>query len=185
MGELSDELIKELINKIELPYVFFGHSLGALMCYEITSILASKNLKLPLHVFLSGANPPNRKIIEGYKESVDDDELAEELKKFNGIPDEILNNKDLLKVFLKSIRADISLLATYHFNNNYLFSMPLTIFGGQSDITVDCNKLKDWNHFTEGYCRILTMPGDHFFIFSEKENLLAEINRELKFLAFV
>lgn len=182
INECLQELSENFQKFIELPYVFFGHSMGSLFCYEISRFLESMNVPLPLHVFLSGARPPRKFIMDSCISQLNDDDLVDELKKYNGIPEDILNEKDYIKIFLPIIRADLLIMESYNFNNNYRFSMPLTVFGGESDSAVDCKELKEWNDFTRAYCRIFILPGDHFFIFSEKIKILSEINRELRYL---
>jgi medium-chain acyl-[acyl-carrier-protein] hydrolase len=182
INDCLQELSENYQKFIELPYVFFGHSLGSLFCYEVSRYFKSMNVPLPLHVFLSGARPPGKVTIEKSVSRLNDDELVNELKKYNGIPDNILNEKDYIKLFLPVIRADLSIMESYDYKNNYRFSMPITVFGGESDLAVEYKELKRWNNFTQAYCRIFILPGDHFFIFSEKMSVLSEINRELRYL---
>lgn len=168
----------------DLPFVFFGHSLGALFCYEVCRYLEKNDLPLPLHVFISGASPPRKFETNEIKE-YNDEELKKELISLNGIPEEFKKNENLLKLFLPVIRSDIALLETYDYKDDYKFSMPISVFGGALDRSVPVADLQEWNRLSDDYCKIYTFTGDHFFIFSEQDKLLSEINREMKYLLLV
>jgi surfactin synthase thioesterase subunit len=184
IDDFIQALKEDIVNYTDLPYVFFGHSMGASLCYETCRVLESMGLPLPMHVFLSGASPSIKKFADSYDEEIDDESLLSNLKKFNGIPVEILKDTTLVKIFLNIIRADFLLLKSAYKGSNYKFSMPITVFCGDSDYYVHPDDLKEWNNYTEAYCSQFILPGDHFFIFKEKEKLLSHINRELKYLSF-
>jgi len=168
----------------DLPFVFFGHSLGALFCYEVCRYLEKNALPLPLHVFISGASPPRKFETNEIKEYTDE-ELKKELISLNGIPEEFKKNESLFKLFLPIIRSDIALVKTYNYIDDYKFSMPISVFGGALDKSVLLTDLKNWNRLANDYCKIYTFSGDHFFLFSEQDKLLSEINREMKYLLLV
>jgi surfactin synthase thioesterase subunit len=183
-----DELMQDVSSNIkdgeDLPYVFFGHSMGAYLCIEACRVMENMALPLPRHVFLSGANPAKKKDIGSFDGDIDDKSLLAVLKKFNGIPREILGDDTLLKIFLNIVRTDLVMLKSFNKDSNYKFSMPITVFGGDADVFVPRDELKDWENYSNAYCNQFILPGDHFFIFSEKEKLLSYINMELKYLAF-
>lgn len=182
---LFQELIENFYDYLEIPFVFLGHSLGALLCFEFSRFLETNNIRLPLHVYLSGSNPPVKNLFKDFLGEMDDAQIIDKLKSFNGTPKNIINNKELMKLFLPMIKADLAIMNSFDYKNDYQFSMPITVFGGISDPLVECGSLGGWNNFTKAYCRVITFPGDHFFIFSEMNNILDYMNRELRFLSAV
>ncbi|MBN2441122.1 MAG: thioesterase [Spirochaetales bacterium] len=184
VDELMGEMKNAIVDYIDLPYVFFGHSMGAYLCYEACRVIEDMDFPLPMHVFLTGASPKIKKIDDSIKNDIDDETLLSDLKKFDGIPAEVLEDDTLLKMFLKIIRADLSILKSTFKGSDYKFSMPISVFGGDSDYYVNPDELKGWDNFTKAYYSLFILPGGHFFIFKENEKLLSHINRELKYLAF-
>jgi medium-chain acyl-[acyl-carrier-protein] hydrolase len=164
---------------MDMPFAFYGHSMGALLCYEVAYYMEIRKKALPLHVFISGSYPPHHLKYPEDINKLPDDALIEELKKINGIPLDLLDNIDLVKLFLPIIRADLSIAISYTYKRNYIFSFPLTVFCGESDPIVNHLELQKWKPYTNKECKIFTYPGDHFFIFSPDKAFLKVINDQL------
>jgi medium-chain acyl-[acyl-carrier-protein] hydrolase len=182
--QLLESLYEGFLDMEELPFVFFGHSMGAFLCLAFAKFLEENNAPLPQHVYISAAYPPedspNRKKLS----HLSNHELVEEIKKLNGTPSAILNNKDFYKYYLPIIRRDFELLESLNFTDyiNFRFKCPLTIMGGKQDSMVNPELLKQWKKYTISSSILKLFDGDHFFILSNPYYVLKEMARELRFL---
>lgn len=156
--------LKENIN-LSKPVGFFGHSMGALIAYELTKVM-SEQIKSPDILFLSGCPSPtkdenykNKKIYESNEAT-----LIEELRLLNGTPPELLETPELLKLYIPILRADFSICDTYVYQNNYSLDCPLSVFGGTNDPRVSYSDLLAWERMCSGSFNFKIFDGDHFFI---------------------
>ncbi|XP_074653178.1 S-acyl fatty acid synthase thioesterase, medium chain-like isoform X2 [Tubulanus polymorphus] len=116
-----ETLIKEIVDTIgesfkEKKFALFGHSFGGLMCYELAKALKKEYDIEPQHIFVSGASGPQssswRKIgttISNYN----DKELIDYLIQVGGTPKEIIENSEMLRLFLPSLKADYKVISKY------------------------------------------------------------------------
>jgi len=164
---------------MNLPYVFFGHSLGALIGFELACQLRRQNSTDPVHLFVSGRrapqipdpNPPIHQLPEA--------EFIDELRRFDGTPEEVLKHPELMEIFLPVLRADFALLETYEYTSEKPLDCPITAFGGLQDRKATREELAAWRDQTHGDFRLQLFPGDHFFLHSVQPILLQAIAQDL------
>jgi surfactin synthase thioesterase subunit len=175
---LADELEPFLNSPV--PYCFFGHSMGALICYELAKEIKKRSWKLPSRLFLSGKTSPQSCTKEIPTYNLPDEEFIEELREMNGTPEEVLNNREVMDLFLPILRADFEMVDTYEYEKDNPLSCPITVFGGLDDHLTPSFELESWKeHTTDGFNMHL-FPGDHFYIYDHQKDLLGIINDELK-----
>ena len=114
--------------------------------------------------------------------------LIEEIRKYNGTPSSILEDKELMAVFLPIIRADFCISETYKYTSEEPLTRPITALGGLSDNTFDSQDLLKWQEQTISSFEYDLLPGDHFFIKSSYQGVIKIVNEILyqeisKFLA--
>ncbi|MBD2681692.1 MULTISPECIES: thioesterase II family protein [Nostoc] len=164
---------------LDKPFAFFGHSMGGLVSFELTRLLRLEyNLK-PFHLFISARRapqiPPTKPPIHGLPEA----ELLEELRTLNGTPKAVLENPELMQIFLPFLRADFAVLETYNYTPQQPLDCPITIFGGWQDKEVSHEALQAWREQTTATCSLQMFDGDHFFIHPYQNSLLKLISQEL------
>lgn len=179
MDLLIPDLLRVLQPDLDCPYAFFGHSLGALVSYEIAKVFLERGVRQPLHLFVSGRGAPqvpdpNQPIYD-----LPDSQFVEKIRQFNGTPQEILANEELMQIFLPILRADFTLNETYTFRPGKLLTCPVTAFGGDRDGRVPAESLQAWKDLTIGKFQSIVFPGDHFFLHSEQGQLIRFILGEL------
>jgi len=171
-----------LLPLIDRPFVFFGHSMGALLAFECGRLLAQHNGVKPEHLFVSGSSAPQLKNQKRETHSsLPEQEFIEYLKTLNGTPPQVLQNPELLRLLLPVLRADFAACETYRYVPGPAIGCPIAAFGGIRDVDVPRDLLEGWReHAPEGAFSLSLLPGDHFFI-HQSETIL--INRLLHVLA--
>jgi medium-chain acyl-[acyl-carrier-protein] hydrolase len=176
LAQAAAEGLRPFLDK---PFVFFGHSMGALLSFELAHYLRAEFGVSPKHMLASGRRAPHlmkeRSIYDLPKE-----ELLQELEELKGTPPDVLEHPDLMELMLPLLRADFALGDTYVFRERPLLSIPITALGGLRDSTVTRADLQGWGELTTGAFSLRMFPGDHFFVHSDEFRLMDVIARELR-----
>jgi medium-chain acyl-[acyl-carrier-protein] hydrolase len=164
LAPLSRIVAQELLPYLDKPFVFFGHSLGALLCFETARSLRRESRRQPAHLFVSATEAPHRRSSDELLSGLPKSALVKKLREFNGTPMEVLQNDEFLDLMLPTIRADFELCDTYEYHPEPPLECPMTIYGGLGDQEVEAGRLAAWGEMTVGACEIRMFPGDHFYI---------------------
>ncbi|MFJ6796909.1 thioesterase II family protein [Streptomyces sp. NPDC091268] len=159
---------------LDLPFAFFGHSMGSIIAYEAALLLDRE----PRHLFASASPPPHRvEEEEPVAHLPDADFLAEVRRSYEGIPDAVWNDAELMRLMLPSLRADFAAYETYRWRASEPLRCPVTALGGKDDPLVPTESLADWARLTSGACRTEMFDGGHFYV-NEARPHLQELVRE-------
>jgi surfactin synthase thioesterase subunit len=174
--ELIHHLSEALTGWLDKPYVIFGHSMGALLSFELANSLRDRGLPQPLHLFLSGriaahlplrGRPIHQLPLEEF--------LAELERRYDGMPQEILADPDMMELFLPILRADLTLLESYTYRERPPFTFPISVFAGAQDHSVSPESLAAWSQHTTGAFQLQHLPGGHFYLAAESRAALLTI----------
>jgi medium-chain acyl-[acyl-carrier-protein] hydrolase len=179
LSSLVDALINALEPLFNLPFVFFGHSMGALISFELAKLLRRRTDKAPVHLFISGARAPQIPDRDPPIHQLPDSEFVKELQRLNGMPELVLQNSELMRLVLPTIRADITLCETHEYFPEEPLSCPITAYGGREDRKVQREHLAGWNAHTSAGFSVRAFPGDHFYLTSARKLLLRALSAEL------
>lgn len=179
MTPLVESLAEGLSPYLEGPFAFFGHSLGAIVSFELALKLQRETGKLPIHLFVSGRRAPHIPRQDPITYNLPDNEFVEELKRLNGTPKEVLDHSELMQLMLPVLKADFEISETYKHSGGPLRGCPITAFGGKQDEEVPQDFLEAWREHTTGPFKQRMLPGDHFFLHASEQLLLAALNQEL------
>ncbi len=176
MASLTKELLTVFPNYTNKPYIFFGHSLGSRVAFELMSQLQHRSFPLPQYFIASGSRAPH--IISSKKSihHLPDDEFIAQLKLLNGTPQAVIENKELMELFLPLVRADFEIADNYCFTSKAIFNCPITVLSGKDDIDITQFHLESWGNFFNTKQEIHMIPGNHFFIESHKDVVLEKVN---------
>jgi medium-chain acyl-[acyl-carrier-protein] hydrolase len=169
-------VIRPLLDK---PFVFFGHSMGAIIAFELARSLRLKFGREPQALFVSGRRAPNIPSSEPATYGLPTEEFIEELSKLDGTPKEVLANKELMEIMIPVLKADFQLVQTYNFASDTPLQCPITAYGGLQDRYITREMLLRWKEQTSSRFAAHMLPGDHFFIRSAQDQLLRLLAREL------
>jgi surfactin synthase thioesterase subunit len=156
------------------PAAFLGHSMGAWIAFLAASRLGDA---APAHLFLSAARPPHlgvhRKLL-----GLDADDFLRELERLGGVPPELLSDREALELFLPALRADLRLLEPYQPARGCPIDVPITVLRAAGDDITEPDAAA-WHETTRAACRMLTLPGGHFFLFDQPDLVCAVVRRAL------
>lgn len=149
---------------LDRPCAFFGHSMGALISFELTRLLQEQGVRGPAHLFVSGRRAPQITNARANTYDLPDAGFVEHLRSLKGTPTEVFDHPELLELMLPLVRADFSVVETYRYRPGHALGCPLTAFGGESDEEVSVEEIKAWGAQTSGRFDARILPGDHFFL---------------------
>lgn len=180
----SRPLVRELCDRIEphldKPFAFFGHSMGALIAFELARELRRRGRPLPLCLYVSGRSAPQLEDRDAPKHGLPEEEFIAELRKLNGTPKEILENAELMHIMSPLVRADFAVCETYRYESEPPLACPVAAFGGLQDFEVGRERVAAWREQTGGAFSLRMLPGDHFFLNSHSALLLQLLAQDLR-----
>ncbi len=162
--------LEQEISTMDDPFGFFGHSLGAILAFELALVMHNKYGKAPKALFLSGSPPPNAVSSAASMHQQSDADFIATLKTLGGIPPGLLESKEFAEFFLPILRNDFALLHGYERQPTKV-PCPLVIFGSDRDPIVSLSDIAKWADWTEEKMDLHLMEGDHFFIHEPKQIL--------------
>jgi medium-chain acyl-[acyl-carrier-protein] hydrolase len=146
------------------PYAFVGHSMGALVAFETTRQLQRLGWTPPAHLVLSSWAALTHRPIPKFLDPLSDRDLRDRLQTYQGTPDAVLQNAELMRAFLPTLRADFAVCDTYRPLGEEPLTCPLTVFGGRDDPVITRQGLEAWRGQTTGAFTVRTFPGGHFYL---------------------
>jgi medium-chain acyl-[acyl-carrier-protein] hydrolase len=179
MGPLVAALIPALGPLLDRPFALFGHSMGAMIAYDLARELRRRGLPMPAHLLVSGRGAPEETSGIGTLYDLPEAELMDQLRKLGGTPREVLENKDLMSIFLPILRADFAVVDTYVWTPEPPLDCPITAFGGDADPAWPGQRMDRWRNHTTGAFHLHLLPGDHFFLHSSEALLLRQMSEAL------
>jgi medium-chain acyl-[acyl-carrier-protein] hydrolase len=179
LAPLVEAMAEPLRGYLDRPFALFGHSLGALVAFELARRLQRGTGLQPVCLFVSGCGAPQTRSPESSIHKLPAAEFREELRRLNGTPPEVLENDELMDLLLPTLRADFALCETYAYSPGPPLDCPVSALGGLGDDTVSRQDLDAWREQTTGPFRLRMLPGDHFFLQTNQRLLLQAVAREL------
>lgn len=177
---LVEQLVDGLEPCLDLPFAFFGYSLGALVAFEAARRLRRQKSRSPLHLLVAARAAPQWPNQDIDLHPLPDNVLVEEVRsRYDGIPTQILQEPDLLKMFLPLLRADLAVMETYQHQREEPLACPISAFGGLDDRMVNQESLEAWREQTARPFALQMLPGNHFFLNTARSPLLQSIQEQL------
>jgi surfactin synthase thioesterase subunit len=177
---LVESLCEALEPCLEQPYAFFGHSLGAVVAYEVARRLSVPSRLGPSCLIVSGRRAPGLPSDQRRLSELPDDEFLTDVAQLNGIPPEILSEPDLLNMLLPVLRADYELAETYQPLPGDRLDCPVTAYLSTSDPEADYASVLAWREVTTGQFSMRVFRGDHFYLKGDRPDVLHAVREDLR-----
>jgi medium-chain acyl-[acyl-carrier-protein] hydrolase len=172
-------LATEIMPFVDKPFAFFGHSNGGLVSFELARKLQQHGVTHQLHHFISAKRAINLPARKAPMHSLPDDEFLRELEDLGGTPPEILAQKELMELFMPILRSDFSLSETFKYSGESKLVCNATLLYGEKDEDIPEEDVMAWQARIEQPVKAQKFPGDHFFINSDKKEVLELLNHQL------
>lgn len=177
---LVQTLASTLKPYLNIPFAFFGHSMGATLGFEIARQLRHEYNLSPVHLFACCCPAPQKPILRPFIHKLPEAKfLAELCHRYNAIPQAILQNEQLLQLFLPCLRADFTMLETYAYTSKMPLDCPISVFGGLQDKAIRVDALEAWREQTCSSFNLQMFSGDHFFLHNSKSLFLESLSQHL------
>ena len=164
-------------------YALFGHSMGALIAYELACELRRRGHPEPAHLFVSGSKAPHL-----YGDRSDhllaDPQLCQLVRDLGGLGPDEQTGEAYLQRRLPVLRADLAVCEQYRWTPRAPLRCPMTALGAPGDPIATAPQIEAWREHTTGSLLRRDLPGDHFYLIGPaRPLLLAQLRRELDALA--
>lgn len=180
VGRLADFLLHDIEPEPTRPYALFGHSMGALLAYEITRRIVGRGLPAPVWIGVSAHTAPRpAERTSGYHE-LSDAGLRARLQELGGTPDGVLDDPDLWALFAPIIRADLHLVETWRpAPDSGPLPVALSAYAGAEDHGAAPPLMAGWEEHTEHFLGLRVFDGGHFYFVDDPGPLLRQIERDV------
>jgi surfactin synthase thioesterase subunit len=175
--ELADLVTEAVRGWADRPLAFFGHSLGAVLAYEVGLRLEATGGEL-VRLFASGRRAPSRYRDENVHRRPDAGLIAE-LQALSGTDAAVLGDPEILRMIMPAIRSDYRAIETYRHDPARRLSAPITALTGDDDAKTTLDEAQAWSAHTTGGFDLRVFTGGHFFVSSQAPQVLAAITEQI------
>lgn len=178
LGRLADEIVAALSRTLAGGPALFGHSMGAVVAFEVASRMERDLGAAPAMLVASGRRAPSRyrhETVHRY----DDQGLIAELRRLSGTADALLGDAEFLQAILPAIRNDYRAIETYRCPEGAIVSCPITVFVGDADPKVTLDEAQAWKEHTTAAFDMRVFPGGHFYLADQPERALVALKEVL------
>ncbi|HSB01711.1 MAG TPA: alpha/beta fold hydrolase [Anaerolineales bacterium] len=176
LAEGLAEAVQPLADK---PFAFLGHSLGGLVAFELARGLRRSHQRQPDILFISACGAPHLPDPHPPIHELPDPEFLHSLQQLHGVPAEALQQPEVMQLLLPILRADFQAMESYVYTPEPPLPCPIRALGGCDDPRLSRKRLEDWCLQTSSSCKAEYFAGDHFFIHTAREAVIASITAEL------
>lgn len=180
MEELIHALLSALRPEFDRPFVLFGHSMGAIIAYELAQALQRTGGPMPIHLMVSGRRAPSLPDPFVPLHGLPTDEMLRAIgQRYGNLPDLVIQDAELKAIYAPLLQADFTLVETYQPSSLRPLPCPITALGGDADPFASEAELLAWQPLTQTQFTLHLLPGGHFYLQEQTAALLAFITQAL------
>lgn len=176
---LVEQLANQLHPYTRKPFALLGHSMGALLAFELTRTLRRQSSPMPRMLFLSAHRAAHLPLRRQPLHGLADPAFIEGVRRLGGTPAEVFAHQELRELVLPLLRADFTVCDRYRFVPEAPLDCPLVLYAGRQDTEVSPQEVEAWREHTTQTARLRIFSGGHFFLQSDRDLLLRAITSAL------
>ena len=171
---LTVALLSALSPFLDKPYALYGHSMGALLAFELARSLEESCSPAdgPERVFLAAHRAAHLPLHRSPMADLPQERLIAKLSEYGGFSNEVLSSPELMELILPAIRADLKLCDTYHFEQKNLLRCPIVVIAGAQDKQTSIESTYPWAEHTSEQTEVHVLNGGHFFLHTHSAQVL-------------
>jgi medium-chain acyl-[acyl-carrier-protein] hydrolase len=180
ISAIADSATSAIAPYLTTPFAFFGHSLGAMVSFEVARRLRRNGGPQPSHLFVSAHRAPQLPNPHPELRALANRDFIDQIcGQYGGIPQAVLDAPELVELMLPCLRADFTVFETYRYAEEAPLSCSMTALGGTNDRRVSEPEVAAWRKQTTGNFRYQIFDGGHFFIQDRRDDVLKGITQDL------
>lgn len=175
-----EEVFHQVAERVDgaCRVALFGHSLGAVLAYELAHRLVEAQGFRELHLFVSGSPSPSRGRAD-FASGLSDDEFLARVRSFAGYSHPALDDPEMRELLLPVLRADVEMHEGYSPSSSKPLPIPVTSLRGADDELVCAAEAARWAEATTGRFATVELAGGHMYLADQADALLQLINAGL------
>ncbi|AJE80646.1 thioesterase [Streptomyces albus] len=184
--ELTDAVLEALRPWHDRPLVFFGHSMGAVLSFELARRFEREGAPVQ-GLIASGRRAPTVHREENVHQR-GDDALIAEIRALSGTDTGLLADEELLRMVLPAIRSDYKAIETYRYRPDGTqppLTSPVSVLTGESDPRVSIPEAQAWQELSSGKFTFRSFPGGHFYLTPRQAEVTRAVAEDLAAFARV
>jgi surfactin synthase thioesterase subunit len=176
--DFADQIFAVLRHVNDKPLAFFGHSMGAVLAYEVALRLQRAGLPSPVRLFASGRRAPSKYRDERFHEAPDAGFIAE-IRRLGGPNQAMLSDPEMLEMVLPALRSDYTAIERYRHEPGAKLDCPVTALVGDSDPRASIDEVRAWAEHTTRPFDLEIFQGDHFYLMGQGPQVIDLIAKKL------
>ena len=174
INQIMNECVEGFLPYIGRDSVFFGHSMGSILAYELLSAVESKFSQYSASLIVSAANSPRHIRLSKDVLGMNDVEFKLFLHGMGGIPPEISQHDALMQFLLPRIRNDFEIIDQYRCLGNHTLRSSIHAIAATDDTNLQHDSVEDWMAYTHSSFELTWCQGGHFY-FERDSSLLTNV----------
>ncbi len=179
LDEIVEELDHGINDCLDLPFVFFGHSLGSLIAYELLRRLEASGRNRAELFFASGGPAPHTCLSPAEPRRLTQDQILRDLRRISIAHASLLDDPEVLALMLPMLQADFEIYANYRYREAAALQSSIVALRGATDSYITHQSQMEWKRHTDRQFAFHTVPGSHLFMVDSPAALLSLVNAYL------
>jgi surfactin synthase thioesterase subunit len=167
MASLVADLDEQLDPYLDVPHVFYGHSMGALVAWNLAVHRSAAGRRLPEALLAGAANPPHVAPVSSTALHMSQDQLVQWLLDAGGISEMVLQYPEWVRAATAMLRDDLDVCNSHRhedLGDAEPLPCPIHAFAGESDTLVGPEAMTGWARHSRVASDLHTVPGGHLFV---------------------